>query len=123
MLKNEIHESLSEKELNLKESYNKLLKYAFANTDSFIHHFSIDVIDSIVEEIKDDESICESIKSDFKKLLEDAKAHNKKLIELEQASPKEYDEKWEKAKEDITNFVNAYNLRRKELAEKNKGSN
>ena len=123
MLKNEIHESLSEKELNLKESYNQLLKYAFADTDSFIHHFSIDVINSVIDEIKDDPEVSETTKNKFKKLLDDAKEHNKKLVEREQASPREYDEKWEKAKVDITNFVNAYNARQKELAEEKKKSN
>lgn len=123
MLKNEIHESLSEKELSLKESYNQLLKYAFADTDSFIHHFSIDVINSVIDEIKDDPEVSETTKNKFKKLLDDAKEHNKKLVEHEQASPREYDEKWEKAKVDITNFVNAYNARQKELAEEKKKSN
>ncbi len=123
MLKNEIHESLSEKELSLKESYNQLLKYAFADTDSFIHHFSIDVINSVIDEIKDDPEVSETTKNKFKKLLDDAKEHNKKLVEREQASPREYDEKWEKAKVDITNFVNAYNARQKELAEEKKKSN
>lgn len=123
MLKNEIHESLSEKELSLKESYNQLLKYAFADTDSFIHHFSIDVINSVIDEIKDDPEVSETTKNKFKKLLDDAKEHNKKLAEREQASPREYDEKWEKAKVDITNFVNAYNARQKELADEKKKSN
>ena len=123
MLKNEIHESLSEKELSLKESYNQLLKYAFADTDSFIHHFLIDVINSVIDEIKDDPEVSETTKNKFKKLLDDAKEHNKKLVEREQASPREYDEKWEKAKVDITNFVNAYNARQKELAEEKKKSN
>ena len=123
MLKNEIHESLSEKELSLKESYNQLLKYAFADTDSFIHHFSIDVINSVIDEIKDDPEVSETTKNKFKKLLDDAKEHNKKLVEREQASPREYDEKWEKAKVDITNFVNAYNARQKELADEKKKSN
>ena len=123
MLKNEIHESLSEKELSLKESYNQLLKYAFADTDSFIHHFSIDVINSVIDEIKDDTEVSETTKNKFKKLLDDAKEHNKKLVEREQASPREYDEKWEKAKVDITNFVNAYNARQKELADEKKKSN
>ena len=123
MLKNEIHESLSEKELCLKESYNQLLKYAFADTDSFIHHFSIDVINSVIDEIKDDPEVSETTKNKFKKLLDDAKEHNKKLVEREQASPREYDEKWEKAKVDITNFVNAYNARQKELADEKKKSN
>ena len=123
MLKNEIHESLSEKELSLKESYNQLLKYAFADTDSFIHHFSIDVINSVIDEIKDDPEVSETTKNKFKKLLDDAKEHNKKLVEREQASPREYDEKWEKAKVDITNFVNAYNARQKELAKEKKKSN
>lgn len=123
MLKNEIHESLSEKELSLKESYNQLLKYAFADTDSFIHHFSIDVINSVIDEIKDDPEVSETTKNKFKKLLDDAKEHNKRLVEREQASPREYDEKWEKAKVDITNFVNAYNARQKELAEEKKKSN
>lgn len=123
MLKNEIHESLSEKELSLKESYNQLLKYAFADTDSFIHHFSIDVINSVIDEIKDDPEVSETTKNKFKKLLDDAKEHNKKLVEREQASPREYDEKLEKAKVDITNFVNAYNARQKELADEKKKSN
>ena len=123
MLKNEIHESLSEKELSLKESYNQLLKYAFADTDSFIHHFSIDVINSVIDEIKDDPEVSETTKNKFKKLLDDAKEHNKKLVEREQASPREYDEKWEKAKVDITNFVNVYNARQKELADEKKKSN
>lgn len=123
MLKNEIHESLSEKELSLKESYNQLLKYAFADTDSFIHHFSIDVINSVIDEIKDDPEVSETTKNKFKKLLDDAKEHNKKLVEREQASPREYDEKWEKAKVDITNFVNAYNAHQKELADEKKKSN
>ena len=123
MLKNEIHESLSEKELSLKESYNQLLKYAFADTDSFIHHFSIDVINSVIDEIKDDPEVSETTKNKFKKLLDDAKEHNKKLVEREQASPREYDEKWEKAKVAITNFVNAYNARQKELADEKKKSN
>ena len=123
MLKNEIHESLSEKELSLKESYNQLLKYAFADTDSFIHHFSIDVINSVIDEIKDDPEVSETTKNKFKKLLDDAKEHNKKLVEREQASPREYDEKYKNEKIDITNFVNAYNARQKELAEEKKKSN
>lgn len=123
MLKNEIHESLSEKELNLEKSYNQLLKYAFADTDSFIHHFSIDVINSVIDEIKDDSEVSEATKNKFKKLLNDAEEHNKKLVEREQASPREYDERWEKAKIDITNFVNAYNARQKELEEEKKKSN
>ena len=89
----------------------------------FFHHFSIDVINSVIDEIKDDSEVSEATKNKFKKLLNDAEEHNKKLVEREQASPREYDERWEKAKIDITNFVNAYNARQKELEEEKKKSN
>lgn len=97
---------MNKKELNLKEAYDMLEEYSLEDTNSFVQHFSIEVIQDLIKKIENDDEVNDSIKQDFKTLLEKAIIHNQHLVVKEQAEPQEFDERWEKFKKDITEIFN-----------------
>ncbi len=97
---------MNKKELNLKEAYDMLEEYSLEDTNSFVQHFSIEVIQDLIKKIENDDEVNDSIKQDFKTLLEKAIIHNQHLVAKEQAEPQEFDERWEKFKKDITEIFN-----------------
>ena len=90
--------------------YNMLEEYSLEDTNSFIQHFSLEVIQDLIKKIENDDEVSNSIKQDFNTLLEKATLHYKNLIAKEEAEPQEVDEKWEKFKKDITEVFNKSTL-------------